>query len=127
MLGSRLLSDDFHFAHGLLEAPGIEPNHTVISSFCFFISFNVNLGVLLIARHMSCKLPPKLAGSSKMNEVLSPSMMMMPNTSNHTVAQVLEHIYKLASGDPFCSDSAAGTDNMMDRKRKYKDQSDGVI
>ena len=54
--------------------------------FQFFTPFNVvNLGFLLIARYMSCKLLFKLAGSSNMNEQLSSSMIIMPNTSNHTV------------------------------------------
>ena len=72
--------------HGLLEGSGIESNYTIIFSFHFFIPFNVvNLGVLPVARYMSCKLPSKLAGSSNMNEQLSPSMIIMPNTINHTV------------------------------------------
>jgi hypothetical protein len=72
--------------HGLLEGSGIVPNYTIISSFHFFIPFSVvNLEDLLIARYMSCKLPSKLAGSSNMNEQLSPSMIIIPNKINHTV------------------------------------------
>ena len=72
--------------HGLLEGSDIELYYTIIFSFTFFTPFNVvNLGFLLIARYMSCKLPSKLAGSSNMNEQLSLSMIIMPNTSNHTV------------------------------------------
>jgi hypothetical protein len=70
-------------SHGLLESSDIELNYTIIFSFHFFIQFNVvNLGVLLIVRYMSYKLPSKQAGSSNMNDQLSP---LMPNTSNHTV------------------------------------------
>ena len=65
--------------HGLLESSGIELYYTIIF-FRFFTPFNVvNLGFLLIARYMSCKLPSKLAGSNNMNEQLSPSMIIMPN------------------------------------------------
>ena len=82
----KALSVNFAFAHGLLEGSGIVPNYTIIFSFHFFIPFSVvNLEDLLIARYMSCKLPSKLAGSSNMNEQLSPSMIIIPNTINHTV------------------------------------------
>ena len=64
----KALSVNFAFATWSVGSSGIEPNYTIIFSFHFFIPFSVvNLGVLLMARYMSCKLPSKLAGSSNMN------------------------------------------------------------
>ena len=76
----------FPLPHGLLEGSGIELYCTIIFSFTFSTPFNVvNLGFLLIVRYKSCKFPSKLDGSSNMNEQLSLSMIIIPNTSNHTV------------------------------------------